>query len=182
MAITAGSYKARATGEVVLGNSANKGTPFIELYFQISDGGNKGDRVRWTSYFSDKSAERTIEALQHCGWEGEELSDFADGHLNGLDKNEVEIVVELEEYEKDGETRSMPRVKWVNRLGGHLNIDNAMSVEAAQTFSDKMRGLVLKMKSKKPPQGDAADFPYGANAPEQKQASGQQASGQRKAW
>lgn len=163
MAITEGKYKARAVGEVVLGNSAKKGTPFIECYFEIAEGENKGGKVRWTSYFSEKTAERTIEALQIAGWEGEELSDFSDGGLHGLDKNEVEIVVELEEYEVEGEKRTSPRVQWVNKLGGYLNVQNAMSAEQAESFSEKMKGLVLKVRSKKPAQGDPTDFPHGAN-------------------
>lgn len=164
MAITEGKYKARATGEVVLGNSAKKGTPFIECYFEILDGDNKGGKVRWTSYFSDKTAERTIEAMQIAGWDGEDLSEFGDGGLHGLDKNEVEIVVELEEYEVEGEKRTSPRVQWVNKLGGYLNVQNAMGPEQAASFGEKMKGLVLKVRSKKPTQGDGTDFPHGANA------------------
>lgn len=166
--ITDGKYRARATGNVVLGRSADKGTPFIECYFKIipeTDGGE----VRWTSYFTDKSAPRTIEAMQHAGWEGDDPGEFADGDLHGLDKNEVEIVVELEEYnDAEGNPRTKPRVQWVNRLGGMLNVQNAMSKEDALSFGDQMKGLVLKMKSKKAsaaPSGNAIDFPFGANAP-----------------
>ena len=167
MAITNGSYKARATGEVVLGTSSKKGTPFIECYFEITKGDNAGGKVRWTSYFSEKTNERSIESLQYCGWRGDDLSEFSDGGLHGLDANEVEIVVELEEYQTEtGETRSSPKVQWVNRGGGYLNTDAAMAPEAAQSFGERMKGLVLKMQAKNPPKPLASDvdFPHGANA------------------
>lgn len=167
--ITDGKYKARATGNVVLGKSAKKETPFIELYFEITEGEQAGGKARWTGYFADKSSERTIEALQIAGWQGEDLAEFSDGGLHGLDANEVEIVVELEEYEHEGETRTSPRVQWVNRLGGYLNVQNKMTSEAAESFGEKMKGLVLKMKSKKPEAGDGTDFPHGANAPADEQ-------------
>lgn len=166
MAITNGTYKARATGEVVLGSSSQKGTPFIELYFEITQGDNKGGKVRWTSYFSEKTSERSIESLQYCGWKGDDMSEFSDGGLHGLDKNEVEIVVEIEEYnDKEGNPRSSPKVQWVNRGGGgYLNTAQAMNTDAAQTFGERMRGLVLALRAKKP-QDTGTDFAHGANAP-----------------
>lgn len=161
-----GRYKARAIAPVNLGTSKEKGTPFVECYFEITDGENKGGRARWTAYFTEKSAERTIESLQIAGWGGDDVGEFADGELHGLDANEVEIVVELEEYEKDGEKRVTPRVQWVNRLGGYLNVQNAMTKEAAASFGDRMKGLVLKVREKSgsKPAGDGTDFNYGANA------------------
>ena len=151
MAITAGSYKAKVDGEVVLGASKNKGTPFIEFYLKILEGPNQGGLVRWTGYFTDNTQERTIQALQICGWEGDDLSDFTDGGLHGLGKNEVSVVVELEEYENDqGETRVSPRVAWINRAGGFLNREAAMNEGAAAAFGARMRGLVHKTKEKNP--------------------------------
>lgn len=169
MAITDGRYKSRACGQVVLGKSAKKGTPFIEFYFKLIGGENNGGEVKWTGYFppdNPKVCVRTLESLQFCGWEGDDISEFADGELHGLDANEVETVVELEDYENDeGETRTVPRVQWVNKLGGHLQVQNAMSKEEAGSFGEQMKGLVLKLKSKKsPPPSEAAEFPFGANA------------------
>lgn len=69
-----GRYKARAEGAVVLGNSKDKGTPFIEFYLQITEGEEKGKRVRWTGYFTEKTQERTIDALLTCGWTGDDPS------------------------------------------------------------------------------------------------------------
>ena len=164
--------KGRIVGNVVLGESAKKRTPFIECYGEITEGENKGARARWTGYFGPNSSERTVEALETCGWEGEDLSEFSDGELHGLDKNEVEFVLELEEYEKDGEKRVSPRIAFINRLGGYLNVDNAMTPEAAQSFGEKMKGLVLKVKSRKPDTAGGADFPHGANVEQPQKATG----------
>lgn len=155
MALTAGTYKARVEGECVLGESKNKGTPFLEFYLTITAGDAKGQRARWTGYFTENATERSIQALQFCGWQGEDLSEFSDGALHGLDSNDVEIVVELEDYEveyEDGtkETKTAPRVAWINRAGGFLNKAAAMDPAAAKSFGDRMRGLVLKSKEKNP--------------------------------
>ncbi len=181
-----GKYKGKACGQVVLGKSAKKGTPQIEFYCEITQGEFKGEKARWTGYFGPGSAERTVESLQYCGWQGEDLGEFADGELHGLDANEVELVVEIEEYEvqvesaETGEThtekRSSPKVQWINGGGGFVNVQNAMPKEEAASFGERMKGLVLKTKAKKPAPAEAAaaaaDFPHGANAPPQAAAGG----------
>ena len=151
MAITDGTYSAKATGECVLGESNDKGTPFLEVNFKILNGPNQGGTVRWTGYFTENTSERTIQSLQYCGWEGDDLSEFADGKLHGIDRNEVSIEVKLESYKnKDGEDRTAPRVSWVNRAGGFLNKEAAMNEGAAAAFGARMRGLVHKTKEKNP--------------------------------
>lgn len=181
MAITNGKYPIRACGEVVLGESKEKGTPFIEFYCEIVDGENKGGRARFTGYFGPNSAPRTTESLVFCGWEGDDLSEFADHELHGLDANVVEGVIELEEWEdkESGEKKTAPRVRWINKLGGRVNVDNAMAPEKAQAFGAKMKGLVQATRARKPA-GDGTDFAHGANAPAPPQQKA--AAGGKKAW
>jgi hypothetical protein len=164
MAIQNGTYKARASGEVVLGTSKNKGTPFIQFYLTITQGDNKGGAVRYDGYFTEATNERTIQSLQICGWQGEDLSEFSDGGLHGLDANEVDIVVEIETYthQESGEERHRPRVAWINRTGGFLATEQAMNDDAAKAFAERMRGLVLAVKAKNPVK-DGTDFKFGAN-------------------
>jgi hypothetical protein len=150
MAIKACQYIARAVGQVVLGKSKQHGTPFIEFYFQVKGGESDGARVRWTSYFTDKTYERTVQALESCGWSGDDISVFADSGLHGLDKNDVEIVVENENYtDKNGEVKTSSRVAWINRLG-YLNTEAAMSEDAAAAFGAKMNDLIAAMRMKSP--------------------------------
>lgn len=171
MSITAGTYKARAIGPCVLGESKEKGTPFIELYFVITSGPNEGQQVRWSSYFTDTAgkdgmtvAGRTIKAMQTMGWQGDDLGEFANGELHGLGDNEVGIVVELETYEREGEVKSVPRVKWVNAGGGYLSTEQAMDRGAAASFAARMRGLVHSVKAKSPPPAAKA-APKNGSAP-----------------
>src|SRR5215467_2282140 len=63
-----------------------------------------GESITWIGHFTDKTAERTIESLQHAGWQGDDLSE-----LDGLDEagvraalpELVELVCEPEEYIPD---------------------------------------------------------------------------------
>lgn len=175
--IQVGKYKARATGEVVLGEAQSENrTPYIECMFRVVDGPEAGVEVRWTGWLSMKAgpsgktpAERVFESLKHCGWQSDDgdVSVFADGALHGINANEVEIVVEHEEYQrKDGTPGVKAQVRWVNRLGGGgVNVQNRMSKDKADAVAEKMRGLALKVLTK----GD--DFAFGENA-KPKQAAG----------
>ncbi len=167
MSITNGTYAARATGEVLLGQSAQKGTPFIEMFFTVAEGPCAGQKVRWTGYFTERTQKRTIEALVACGWTGEDLEEFADGELHGLGNNIVDIVVELEEYAgKDGTPRTSPKVQWVNKKGSHigLNLNNAMKPSEVRTFSERLRGIVVATRQAEE-QNDTFAFGNGAAPP-----------------
>ena len=119
MTIQAGTYKAVATS-FQLGTSANKGSPQVAVMFQVVGGEHDGERVSWMGYFSetkDKTgksvATRTIESLQICGWEGDDLSAIT---LDDL-PSEVEIVVQMKPYNGDKEEhqgREFPEVRFVN--------------------------------------------------------------------
>jgi hypothetical protein len=150
--ITAGTYKAKVQGECVLGE-ARTGSAFIQFYLTIIEGDHKGERVRWAGYFTENTNERSIKALQTCGWQGDDLAEFVDGQLHGLDANDVEIVVELEPYDGPNEKhqgKSFPKVAWINRSGGILNTAAKMSPDAAAAFGAKMRGLVRKVAVNNP--------------------------------
>ena len=160
---TAGTYKARATKALLAQVGANK-TPAMQVVFQIIDEGPAhGDTIRWDGWLTDKTQERTIEALGHCGWTGDDISVYAKegAPLQGMDLNDVELVVEMESYEKDGEKKTAAKVQWVNRIGGRgLNVDNAMPEAEAVAFAQKMKGLVLKARAKA---GTAAPVAQAAN-------------------
>lgn len=168
--------KGRAA-EALLGRSAKKETPQIGVIFTITEGEHQGERVSWMGYFTDNTQERTIEALQICGWDGDDLSDFAPPTpdtmpgLHGLDRHEVELVLIGEEYggtNPDYAGTVFTRVRWVNRLGGgRLSVENAMDRASASDFAAKMKGIVHAVKAKKPQA--STDFPHGASAPAQGQ-------------
>jgi hypothetical protein len=148
MAIEAGTYKARATKVLLSQVGANK-TPAIQVEFRLEN----GNTIRWDGWLTtDKAQERTIESLEYCGWTGDDLSVFArdNAPLQGLDANDVELVIEMEPSQDDA-TKLYPRVKWVNRIGGRgLNVENVMPATEAVAFAQKMKGLVLKTRAKQP--------------------------------
>src|SRR5579862_677136 len=106
--LSPGYYRARAI-EWALGKT-DKGNRQVAVRFQTFDDEDRpGEAITWYGYFTEKTAERTLESLQHCGWTGDDITD-----LSGIERNEVQLVVENEEYE--GKVHA--RVAWVNLPGG----------------------------------------------------------------
>jgi len=131
-----GTVKARAR-EWALGQS-NNGKDQIAILFDIVAGEHAGKSITWFGYFTDATTERTLESMRHCGWDGD---DFVS--LDGLNANEVELVLDEETYE--GKTRT--KVQWVNRTG-RLSLKNAMDKQQQQAFAAKMRGAAIASKKK----------------------------------
>lgn len=158
-----------------LTTSSQKQTPGIQIMFRVTEGEYADETVRFDGWFTEKTAERIIESLNYCGWTGDDLAQFSDGGLHGLDTNDVELVIEMEDYHGTDEKylgKQFPKVQWINRLGGRgLNVKSAMTPDAAAAFGEKFRGLVLKARAKAP-QPDGTDFNFGANAPPQAAAGG----------
>jgi hypothetical protein len=134
--ITPGTYKARAR-EWALGMSQN-GKEQIAVLFDLVGGPHDGQSITWFGYFTDAAVDRTLDSLRHCGWSSDNLAE-----LDGLDQNEVEIVVDEEFYE--GKTRT--KVKWVNRPS-RLALKEQLSPQAAQAFAARLRGRTVAHKQK----------------------------------
>jgi hypothetical protein len=132
------TVKARAV-EAALGKTSTGGEQ-IAVLFQLLEGPNEGQRITWYGYFTDKTLDRTLESLDHCGWEGDDLS-----NLDGIDRNEVYLVIE-HEPDQQGEIRA--RVRWVNAAGG-IAMQNRMDAASAASFAARMRGEVLARRQAK---------------------------------
>lgn len=157
----AGTHKAKVV-DFEFGTA--NGKEQVALMFQITSGEHEGKSIAWFGYFTEKTAERTMESLRYCGWHTDTLAD-----LSGVTDNEVEIVVEDETYE--GKTRS--KVKWVNRAS-KLNLKDKMDANALQAFAARMRGLAIASKQKLGPQAQPTAKPAqraqsfgGARTPQQ---------------
>jgi len=112
MALPSGTYKARAKAWGF--GLAKTGTEQIGVSFEVAEGPCMGQRAPWYGFFnSEENAKRAMSAMRRCGWDGTGPVTEA----QGLDKNDVEIVVEEEEY--GGEKRT--KVAWVNAIGVALN-------------------------------------------------------------
>lgn len=131
-----GTFKARAR-EWALGHSKN-GNEQVAVLFEITQGEHAGKSVTWFGSFTDATTERTLDSLRHCGWTGDNFAE-----LNGLDANEVEIVVDEDDYE--GKRRT--KVQWVNRPS-RLAMREQMSAQQASAFAAKMRGRALQHRQK----------------------------------
>lgn len=136
-----GTYLATAL-EATLG-AADTGTPYIGVLFHLKEAGAK---LTWRGFFTEKTQERTIEALRACGWKGDDLSEvsFPAG-------NEVEVVVANEEW--DGKVH--PKIQWVNAIRGPA-VKNAMSAGERKAFAERMRGAVLAYDQSKA----SSDVPF----------------------
>lgn len=131
-----GTYRAKAL-EWVLAEIGEKNTPAVSIEFGFLD--PELGKITWDGWLTEKAADRTIESLRYCGWQGEDLSD-----LHGLDANEVDLVIEAEEYEG----RTYPKVKWVNRAGG-LSHKTPLTGDKARFFAQMMKDRIRALDASK---------------------------------
>jgi hypothetical protein len=136
------------------------GNEEIRVLFEIVGDEDNGKTITWYGYFTDKTAERTVESLRYMGWAGQNILD-----IQGLDKNKVQLVIEHDDY--SGQPKA--KVAWVNRLVS-VYMGTPMDEVKKKAFADRMKGLVLASKqsggsSPNTNKGSGADFPHGANAP-----------------
>lgn len=91
---------------------SSTGKPMMVVLFDILTEGAAEKALTWRGFFTEATTDRTIESLRFMGFEGDDLS-----QLEGLDRNEVELVVEDEEYtdEASGEVKTSAKVQWVNK-------------------------------------------------------------------
>jgi len=132
MMIPKNKYTARAVGHDL--GVADSGKEFIAVEFEIQSGEHAGDRLTWRGFFTEKTAERTIESLRYCGWKGDDLTD-----MTGFGSTLVQIVVDHESYE--GKTYA--RIQWVNKLG--VSLKNAMDAGTRAAFAARMKGLAVSV-------------------------------------
>lgn len=131
--IAAGFYKAKAVTWALGETSTGKEQVAVEFAL-FDEEGVEGPHMTWFGYFTDNTTESTLKALRTCGWVGTDLSD-----LQGLDANEVQLVIEHETY--DGKTRA--KVRWVNPVGqGGLALKSQMDGAKAKAFAAKMRSRI----------------------------------------
>lgn len=110
---------------------ASTGKEQIAVSFPIPNENDDGEHfVAWYGYFTEGTYERTIESLRYMGFEGDDLT-----QLVGLDKNEVELVIEDEEY--NGKFHE--KVQFINRPGGAALVKKPLEGDKAKAFAAQMR-------------------------------------------
>lgn len=131
----AGTHRARAKEWAL---DVQGGKECIVVRFEFVGGQHEGRSIQWWGYFTEKTEDRTIESMRHCGWDSDSLAE-----LDSLGNNEVDLVIEDEEYQ--GKWRS--KVKWVNRLQ-RLNVKAPMNQAQLSAFAARMRGKTVASKQK----------------------------------
>lgn len=149
-----GTHAARAIAAKL--GETSKGDTQVAVEFEITDLPDGPRRITWYGFFTEKTEDRTIEALRICGWTG---TDFTDMQVGA----DVSLVIEDDTWE--GKTRA--KVKWVNRPGG-IAMAKPMDAAKAAAFSARMKGKLLafdqaagtKQAAPSKPPDAPADIPF----------------------
>lgn len=143
-------HKARYQGYATalsFGISSNNNNQ-VAVTFEIAHPDeHQGESITWIGHFTTKTEARTIESLQHAGWQGDDLSE-----LDGLDEagvrtalpELVELVCEPEQYAPDhGQPEWTLRVRWVNKPGaGRFAFKEPLTGHDLKAFAAQMRNTV----------------------------------------
>lgn len=135
-----GKHPARAVGGAL--GTADTGTDQVAVEFEFVDGANKGQRIAWYGYFTEKAEERTIKSLRIAGFQGDDLSDLSS--LGRADTPVVQLVLEESEYNGNVSVK----VAWVNALGG-VGLKKPMDEDQAKSFAERMKGRLAAIEGRK---------------------------------
>ena len=126
-------YRAKAKEWTLAESSTDK--VMIVVLFDILTEGAAEKSLTWRGFFTEKTTDRTIESLRFMGFEGDDLS-----QLEGLDRNEVDLTVEDEEYtdKETGEVKHSARVQWVNKPKS-LAVKKALEGDSLKSFAAQMK-------------------------------------------
>jgi hypothetical protein len=128
------------------GKSPEKGTPQVVVAVEILEGEESGRVLTWFGYFTDKTADRTLEALRFLGFKGEDLTTLPSQPLD----QKVEIIVRHEDY--NGKTQA--RIAWINRPGGGgFKLDKPMPANDLRMFAASLKGRLAKVPEVKGERG-----------------------------
>lgn len=118
---------------------SSTGKEQLELTFSTAEG-----NIRAFLYFTEGAAERSMDALENCGWDGKSLR-----ALDGLGSIECQIVVEAEEYQ--GKQRL--KVQWINKLSSSKPLPE-------DSLSALEKRLASKMAERRAAKGDDFRDPF----------------------
>lgn len=139
-------YNAKAVASSF--GTSSKGNTQIAVTVEVVEHPDlAGSEITWLGHFTEKTTDRTIESLQHMGWQGDDLSE-----LDQLDEaacakllpDTIEIVVAPEEYDGDVNLK----VQWVNKPGaGRFSFKEPLTGQGLKAFASQMRGTIRGAKA-----------------------------------
>lgn len=140
------------------GEGANEKEQVVVLFdFTDQNDPDYGRSISAFMFFTEKTTDRTIESLRHCGWVGDELADLPDIAARGELNQEVELVVDHEEY--NGEWQA--KVRWVNKPGGgSVKLKKPLEGRDLASFSARMKSRLRSSApvGSKPANGAGAGY------------------------
>ena len=151
--IGTGSFAAKAVSPLEFIKSPEKGTPGVKVVVELQAGENKGERIDWIGWLTDATTARTGESLTLMGYDG---SDPA-----SIQRKEFIAVIEHEQYtNKAGESKTRPRVSWINDPSGGGRLDPMSGAEVAGA-KERLKAALTAAKAKagSKPTGNADDEP-----------------------
>ncbi len=147
-----GTYDDCSAADAELIESPTKKTPGVR--FNVTN--QHGEQMVGEVWLTDTTFARSVEALRHMGWIGDDLTDLAT-----VGSRRFQIVVESEQRGNSW----YPRIKWVNANGAGSGGGSGlvkMAPDAAKRFALAMRGQVIAAsggKSSTPPARAAGGAP-----------------------
>lgn len=180
--IAEGKYRMRAVEHSQVTENENTHNEEIRVLCEILEEGEFQGRYRtWYGYFTEATAERTIESLRTMGWRGNDITNISlepDVEFQGVIKHEAG---------RDDPGKIRDRIAFINRLAG-VYVGTPMDEGKKKAFAQRMKGLVLATapkggtaapaasrqtpKSAAPSEMAGAGFPFGQNAPSEQRAGG----------
>lgn len=113
-----------------------------QVFIAFADVGDLGQPPAYFGGFGEKSLSHTMKALRACGWQGHDVLELERADC-GLDRNQVELVVEHEQYE--GKPRA--KAKWINVPGAGVT---PLSAEKKASFAQQMKARILQLEQGQP--------------------------------
>lgn len=160
--ISKGRHPAVCSGSIQLstvGEGDNEKEQVV-VQFTLNDENDpfNGWSITWFGFLTEKTWERTIEALRIMGWTGDDMSELPALAASGSLGNQVEIVIDHEEYKGEWQAK----VRWVNRPGGGaVKVKNPLEGAALAKFAARMKGKIRTV----PPVGGSRPSNGAAPAP-----------------
>lgn len=137
--VAQGNYTFKGYGQPELGESPEKHTAFVHVAVQIvSEGEFHGRIVNRQYYFSEKATPHTVKALRllGCTFPNNDITDFT-----GFGSTTAPGTVVHESYEKDGETKTVAKIGFINEPFG-VNPEARMDDAKKAAFKAKMMGTL----------------------------------------
>lgn len=134
----AGRFKCKVVQPASWLGESSKGTEYIGIPLEVTEGPRAGDQITWYGYLSDAAFDNTVKRLAEVFSFDGDLDALVAGRIT-FDAMPCSIETEIENYTnpESGESKPTCKVKWLNSADGGSGIK---ALEAG-----KVQGLMARM-------------------------------------